>query len=314
MTFHIQNGVLFGVTDCDAHVEIPDSVTEIGDLAFFGCTALQSVSIPDSVTAISADAFEDCTSLQSVSIPDSVAHIGDYAFYNCPCLHSVVLSENHPHFTLRNGMMISKCGTLHFALPDIVHADIPDSVTEIRLSAFENCSRLESVSLPASVTRIGIEAFLNCVSLQSIRLFPKHFHLTCFDYYHEQEGLALAAPLDKVPFIICTSPLCEIPEEYKLKACLGFALCEEEYPNELHGEYLSYIRTHAEELCAAAPRLLELVRLMCREKLIDDAHFDALLDETLRRENAELTAMLLEYKRTRLSPASGDSFDDLSLD
>lgn len=314
MTFHIQNGVLFGVTDCDAHVTIPDYITEIGDLAFFGCTALQSVSIPDSVTAISDDAFEDCTRLQSVSIPDSVAHIGDYAFYNCPALRSVIISENHPHFTLQNGMMISKRGTLHFALPDIVHADIPDSVTEIRLSAFENCFRLESVSFPASLTRIGIEAFLNCVSLQSLRLFPKHFHLTCFDPFDEQEGLALVASLDKVPVIICASPLCEIPEEYKLKACLGFALREEEYPSELHSEYLEYIRTHAEELCTAALRLHELVRLMCRERLIDAEHFDSLMNETIRRENVELTASLLEYKRNQLSSAENAFTDDLSLD
>ena len=45
---------------------IPDSVTTIGDSAFWDCTSLTSVTIPDSVTTIGNDAFYYCTSLTSV--------------------------------------------------------------------------------------------------------------------------------------------------------------------------------------------------------------------------------------------------------
>ena len=45
--------------------------------------------IPDSVTSIGDYAFYYCDSLTSVVIPDSVTSIGDYAFYNCTSLTSV---------------------------------------------------------------------------------------------------------------------------------------------------------------------------------------------------------------------------------
>ena len=54
------------VTDFDGmeHVVISDSVTEIGDLAFYSCTSLESITIPDSATKIGKWVFEGCTSLK----------------------------------------------------------------------------------------------------------------------------------------------------------------------------------------------------------------------------------------------------------
>ena len=68
---------------------IPDSVTHIGDEAFYYCESLQSIVIPNSVTHIGDSAFEECTALQSIDIPNSVTHIGDYAFSGCEALQSI---------------------------------------------------------------------------------------------------------------------------------------------------------------------------------------------------------------------------------
>ena len=62
---------------------IPNSVTSIGESAFYGCSSLTSVTIPDSVTEIGFAAFCDCSSLANVTIPDSVTTIEYGAFYNC---------------------------------------------------------------------------------------------------------------------------------------------------------------------------------------------------------------------------------------
>ena len=74
---------------------IPDSVTKIGDGAFFHRSSLQSVVIPDSVTKIGDGAFGGCSSLQSVIIPDGVTEIGKWAFDDCPCEEQ--LEKNYPH-------------------------------------------------------------------------------------------------------------------------------------------------------------------------------------------------------------------------
>ena len=47
-------------------MNIPESVTTIGDLAFYNCTSLTSVTIGDSVTTIGEGAFYGCTSLKYV--------------------------------------------------------------------------------------------------------------------------------------------------------------------------------------------------------------------------------------------------------
>ncbi|MBO7687329.1 MAG: InlB B-repeat-containing protein [Kiritimatiellae bacterium] len=56
------------------------SVTCIGDMAFYDCTNITSVTIPNSITAIGDLAFCGCTNLTSMRIPSSVVQMGDYAF------------------------------------------------------------------------------------------------------------------------------------------------------------------------------------------------------------------------------------------
>lgn len=55
--FKIENGFPVKYYGNGGDVAIPNSVTEIGDSAFDGCTGLTSVTIPDSVTAIGRSAF-----------------------------------------------------------------------------------------------------------------------------------------------------------------------------------------------------------------------------------------------------------------
>jgi len=71
------------------NLELPDSVTSIGNYAFYGCITLTSVVIPDSVTSIGEGAFHDCTSLTSVVIPDSVTSIGGNAFFLCSAITDI---------------------------------------------------------------------------------------------------------------------------------------------------------------------------------------------------------------------------------
>ena len=105
---------------------IPNSVTSIGNYAFYKCSGLTSVTIPNSVTSIGNYTFRDCTGLTSVTIGNSVTSIGESAFSFCTGLTSVT---------------------------------IPNSVTSIGSEAFYCCRGLTSVTIGSGVTRIGERVF-----------------------------------------------------------------------------------------------------------------------------------------------------------
>ena len=114
---------------------IPNSVTNIGERAFYDCTGLTSIEIPNSVTSIGAYAFRNCTGLTSIEIPNSVTSIGYSAFEYCTGLTSI---------------------------------EIPSSVTSIGYCAFRWCTGLTCVVIGNSVTSIGSSAFSGCSGLKTV--------------------------------------------------------------------------------------------------------------------------------------------------
>ena len=148
-------------------IEIPTSVTEIGELAFKSC-GLTSVVIPDSVTKIGDDAFSDCCALTSVVISNSVTKIGHNAFSDCRALTSIKVAEDNPKYDSRGGcnaIIETESNKLLFGCQSTV---IPDSVAEIGRCAFSNCCALTSIEIPTSVTEIGDFAFFGCTGLTSV--------------------------------------------------------------------------------------------------------------------------------------------------
>ena len=73
---------------------IPNTITEIKKIAFYGCSGLTSVTIPNSVTSIGERAFYKCSGLTSVTIPNSVTSIGDYAFYECSGFKNLTIGNS----------------------------------------------------------------------------------------------------------------------------------------------------------------------------------------------------------------------------
>ena len=130
------NGVLFNkektllhtypAGKTSANYNIPDSVTSIGEGAFWRCKSLTKITIPDSVTSIGEGAFSTCTSLTSITIGNGVTSIGYAAFWNCNRLTGIT---------------------------------IPDSVINIGIKTFYRCSSLNKVTFLGDAPRVSNDAF-----------------------------------------------------------------------------------------------------------------------------------------------------------
>ena len=153
-----KSGRLISCLNHSEYISIPNSVTAIGNSAFFGCSSLQSITIPDSVTDIGIKSFVSCSSLKSFTFPNSITEIGEWTFLGCLSLQSVIIPDS---VTYIGNWAFNGCSSLRSVI-------IPNSVTYIRYSAFNGCSSLQSVKIPDSVTAIEDLAFNGCSSLQSV--------------------------------------------------------------------------------------------------------------------------------------------------
>ena len=77
-------------------VTLPKGLTNIGQLAFAGCTALQEITLPSTVKRIDYQAFQECTGLRSITLPKGLTNIYSYAFDGCSALtHVYYEGKNH---------------------------------------------------------------------------------------------------------------------------------------------------------------------------------------------------------------------------
>lgn len=133
-----------------------EELSEIGEYAFSGCTALREIELPDSVAVVWRGAFYGCEALRSVTFSKS-AYLASYVFAQCSSLVSVSPLKNVSEGSFRD------CT----ALESVV---LLEGCTEIEEDAFEHCESLRTLTIPASVTRIDGLAFRSCYALESVTL------------------------------------------------------------------------------------------------------------------------------------------------
>jgi hypothetical protein len=147
-------------------VDIPDTVTYIGDFAFFG-NELEEVTLPENLTEIGIGAFRD-NNLKKIIIPNSVTNITLGAFANNK-LTEITISNN-----------ISFIGSQSFANNLLTKIIIPDNVKTIHYGAFSD-NRITEIIIGSDVKFWKTEHFNN--------IFGEFDGLFC-EYYTENNRRA----------------------------------------------------------------------------------------------------------------------------
>jgi len=147
-------------------------VVSIAESAFEGNSKITSVALPNSLTRIGEKAFYKTNLQGAVFIPASVSSIGLQAFANVgQSFTSFFVHPNNLNLSSNSGVLFNKGQTQLIQYPEgrIDSAyTIPATVTAIGERAFEANSNLVSLTIPNGVTTIGAGAFYGGSSLTQV--------------------------------------------------------------------------------------------------------------------------------------------------
>jgi hypothetical protein len=149
-------------------VILPDTLTNIGDYTFLGCSGLTgALTIPDGVTSIGYGAFLGCSGLTSMTIGAGVTGTGGYAFELCSGLTAFTVAAGNTTYAAQDGILYNKAKKAIILVPQAISGAVtlPDTLDSIGEYAFSDCSKLTSVTIGDGVTSIGDSAFSGCSGL-----------------------------------------------------------------------------------------------------------------------------------------------------
>lgn len=181
----IEDGVFYSIKL--KKIILPESLTEIGELALAYAVPLTAIEFPSSLRVIGESAFHDCRNLSMdvLEFNDGLQTIGDYAFMYCYSLSGKVVFPSS----------LERIGAWAFYVTALSEADFAPGLQYIGMSAFGGCRlkevalpdgcrfddmgsqfsgnyELEKVTLPADLEEVPQDMFLNCMKIGEIN-FPK---------------------------------------------------------------------------------------------------------------------------------------------
>ena len=164
-----------------------DSVTIIGDNAFYGSMALIDLYIPDNITAIGDDAFVECRNLVNIHIGKGITDISNRAFYYCRSLETISVDPDNSRYCAVGNCLIDTQtkilikGTKNSIVPadgsvdtigayafygiDIPSIKLPEGIKHVKEFAF---SEIVEIELPHSLDTLLKNAFLTCDKLERV--------------------------------------------------------------------------------------------------------------------------------------------------
>lgn len=223
----------------------PESLRHIGNMAFYNCPYLNSVSLNDGLVSMGQQAFASCISLKAITIPESVQFIADTSFEGCEfeegqfidhsALADYDISYGRIEYSTINDMLIVQNNELrgikgkyvdfdgHLVVPDgIVGVDltflsqtkisgitIPKSVKKIT-GTTSNCKNLKTIIINGDIDTIPSNVFSSSKSIVTVKIQgnTRKIAAGAFEYCSSLNNLELSCPLQEIgqnAFSYCSS-------------------------------------------------------------------------------------------------------------
>ncbi len=174
-------------------ITIPENIRKMDVDAFKGCTNVKNVttykttffttkSLPFSITEVAIlgneifqESFKSYGNITTVTISADVTTIGWNAFLSCDSLTTVNYLgtiEDWSNITFASSYSNPVYFTKKLVIEgeEVTNLIIPDTVTEIKPYAFNNCESLTSITIGNGVTSIGTYAFDGCINVTSLTI------------------------------------------------------------------------------------------------------------------------------------------------
>ncbi len=171
-----KNNVLIKYDGSESIVNIPTyyeidgekyGITEIDDKVFYHKSEIEEIYMPNQIVKTGYFSFQYCENLRKIVLSDKLELLGDSCFWGCTKLEEIHLPAS-----------LQKIEAYAFWGTTIKEIDIPEAVKEIRLGAFNQCRKLETVYMRSNeLIETGFtqvyQVFSNCPSLKKIYV-PEH--------------------------------------------------------------------------------------------------------------------------------------------
>ena len=149
-------------------VLLPDTVNEVRQGAFDGCTNLKYINL-DNVRYFIINCFRNCN-LEYVHAKD-VRNLEGGAFYGNANLVEVSLSSATANISIGGNSVFQECTSLK-------KVTVPETTTSLGNYCFTDCTNLEELNFPQTITHLGAICLRNCIKLEFVCNLP---NLTSFD-------------------------------------------------------------------------------------------------------------------------------------
>ena len=155
----------FGMNETLTALVLSESLETLSDLAFYRCSALESVYLPKTLTAIGLAPFRGCTALTRLTVAQ------DNPAYRVESLCLIEKETDRLVQGLKDSTIpasVKVIGKGAFSMIPVEALTLPDGCLTVEAEAFANAYALRELLLPATLAEVHKTAFNHASALQNI--------------------------------------------------------------------------------------------------------------------------------------------------